>query len=167
MVPDQQLKFCGAHLRHAELPNVLVWHENCHDVGSVYHAQASCHHFVLAGEYACREDVLIARQRRNTRRRLRNIALSFHGWNSAVCVEQDRPATQFATKESARYMSGPTRAAKCMLKPLCQNYSDAPELGWTFPCQEMPNEIKEVTDANKGKVVLRSTSSIPSRSVSI
>ena len=63
-------------------------------------------------------------------------------------VGQDRPETQYATKEAARFMSGPTRAAKCMLKRLCKYYSEAPVLSWSFPYQEMPSEIRAVTDAN-------------------
>ena len=34
---------------------------------------------------------------------------------TALYVGQDRPETQYATKEAARFISGPTRAAKCML----------------------------------------------------
>ena len=44
--------------------------------------------------------------------------------------------------------SCPTRAAKCMLKRLCKYYSEAPVLSWSFPYQEMPSEIRAVTDAN-------------------
>ena len=40
---------------------------------------------------------------------------------TALYVGQD-------TKEAARFMSGPTRAAKCMLKRLCKYYSEAPVL---------------------------------------
>ena len=61
---------------------------------------------------------------------------------------QDRPETQYATKEAARLMSGPTRAAKRMLKRWCKYYSEAPVLRWSFPYQEMPSEIRAVTDAN-------------------
>ena len=35
---------------------------------------------------------------------------------TALYVGQDRPETQHATKEAARFMSGPTRTVKCMLK---------------------------------------------------
>ena len=35
---------------------------------------------------------------------------------TALYVGQDRPETQHATKEAARFMSDTTRAAKCMLK---------------------------------------------------
>ena len=66
---------------------------------------------------------------------------------TALYVGQDRPETQYATKEAARFMSGPTRAAKCMLKRLCKYYSEAPVLSWSFPYQEMPSEIRAVTDA--------------------
>ena len=57
-------------------------------------------------------------------------------------------------------MSGPTRAAKCMLKRLCKYYSEAPVLSWSFPYQEMPSEIRAVTDANRAGELegLRSTS---------
>ena len=59
---------------------------------------------------------------------------------TALYVGQDRPA--------ARFMSGPTRASKCMLKGLCKYYSEAHMLNWSFPYQEeMPSEIKTVTDA--------------------
>ena len=76
---------------------------------------------------------------------------------TALYVGQDRPEKQYAT---ARFMSGPTRAARCMLKRLCKYYSDAPVLSWTFPHQEMPSEIRAVTDANwAGELeALRSTS---------
>ena len=67
---------------------------------------------------------------------------------TALFVGQDRPETQYATKEAARIMSGPTRAAECMLERLCKYYSDAPVLSWSFPYQEMPREIRAVTDAN-------------------
>ena len=39
---------------------------------------------------------------------------------TALYVGQDRPETQYATKEAARFMSGPTRAAKCLLKTFVQ-----------------------------------------------
>ena len=35
---------------------------------------------------------------------------------TALNVGQDRPETQYATEESPRFMSVPTRAVKCMLK---------------------------------------------------
>ena len=44
---------------------------------------------------------------------------------TALFVGQDRPGKQHAT---ARFMSGPTRAARCMLKRLCKYYSDGPVL---------------------------------------
>ena len=47
---------------------------------------------------------------------------------TALYVGQDRPETQYATKEAARFMSDPSRAAKCMLKRLCKYYSEAPVL---------------------------------------
>ena len=58
-------------------------------------------------------------------------------------------------------MSGPTLAAKCVHKRLwCKYYSEAPELSWSFPYQEVPSEIRAVTDANwAGELEgLRSTS---------
>ena len=67
---------------------------------------------------------------------------------TALYVGQDRPETQYATKEATRFMSGPTRAAKCMLKRLCKYHSEAPVLSWSFPYQEMPSDIRAVTDAN-------------------
>ena len=67
---------------------------------------------------------------------------------TALYVGQDRPETQSTTKEAASFMSGPTRAAKCMLKRLCKYHSEAPVLSWSFPYQEMPSEIRAVTDAN-------------------
>ena len=81
-------------------------------------------------------------------------------FGTALYVGQDRPETQYATKEAARFMSDPTRAAKCMLKRLCKYYSEAPVLSWSFPYQEMPSEIMAVTDANwAGELEgLRSTS---------
>ena len=66
---------------------------------------------------------------------------------TALYVGQDRPETQYATKEAARFMSSPTRASKCMLKRLCKYYSEAPVLSWSFPYQETPSEISAVTDA--------------------
>ena len=79
---------------------------------------------------------------------------------TALYVGQDRPETQYATKEAARFMSAPTRTAKCMLKRLCKYYSQAPILSWRFPYQEMPSEIRAVTDANWARELegLRSTS---------
>ena len=79
---------------------------------------------------------------------------------TAMYVEQDRSETQYATKEAARFMSDPTRAAKCMLFRLCKYYSEPPVLSWSFPYQEMPSEIRAVTDANwAGELEgLRSTS---------
>ena len=45
---------------------------------------------------------------------------------TALYVGPDRPETQYATKEAARFVSGPTRPARCMLKRLCKYYSEAP-----------------------------------------
>ena len=67
---------------------------------------------------------------------------------TALNVGQNRPETQHATKEAARFMSDPTRAAECMLKCLCKYYSEAPVLSCSFPYQLMPSEIRAVTDAN-------------------
>ena len=61
-----------------------------------------------------------------------------------------RPETQYATKEAARFMSVPTRAAKCMLKRLCKYYSEAPVLRWSFPYQEMPTAESEYISITKG-----------------
>ena len=47
-------------------------------------------------------------------------------------VGQDRPETQYATEESASFMSDPTRAVKCMLKRLCKHYSEASVHSWSF-----------------------------------
>ena len=67
-------------------------------------------------------------------------------YRSLVCTAlyfgQDRPETQYATREAARFMSGPT------LKRLCKYYSEAPVLRWSLPYHEMPSEITAVTDAN-------------------
>ena len=62
-------------------------------------------------------------------------------------VGQDRPGTQHTTEESARFMSDPTRAVKCMLKRLRKHYSEAPVLSWSFPYQEMQCEARTVTEA--------------------
>ena len=79
---------------------------------------------------------------------------------TALYVGQDGEETQYATKEAARFMSDPTHAAKCMLKRLCKYHSEAPVLSWSFPYQEMPSEIRAVTDANRAGELegLRSTS---------
>ena len=67
---------------------------------------------------------------------------------TTLCVGQDRPETQHATKEAARFMSRP------------KYYSEAPVLSCNFPYQEMPSEIRAVTDANWASELegLRSTS---------
>ena len=79
---------------------------------------------------------------------------------TALYVGQDRPETQHAAKEAARFMSGPTRAVKCMLKRLWTYHSEAPVLSWSFPYQGIPSEIRAVTAANwAGELEgLRSTS---------
>ena len=66
---------------------------------------------------------------------------------TALNVGQDRPETQYATEESARFMSDPTRAVKCMLKHLCKHYSEASVHSWSFQCPEMQCEVKVVTEA--------------------
>ena len=78
----------------------------------------------------------------------------------SLYVGQERPETQYATKEAAIFMSDPTRAAKCMVKRLCKYYSEAPVLSWSFPYQEMPSEIRAATEATwAGELEgLRSTS---------
>ena len=58
---------------------------------------------------------------------------------TALNVGQDRPETQNATEESARFMSAPTRAVKCMLKRLCKHYTVH---SWSFLYQEMQCEVK-------------------------
>ena len=57
---------------------------------------------------------------------------------TALYVGQDRPETQHATKEAGRFMSGPTCAAKCMLKRLCKYYSEALVLSWNFSISRNP-----------------------------
>ena len=61
---------------------------------------------------------------------------------------QDRPETQYTTVESARFMSDPTRAAKCMLKRLRKHHSEASVHSWSFPYQEMQCEVRVVKGAN-------------------
>ena len=70
---------------------------------------------------------------------------------TALYVGQDRPETQHATKESAILMS------QTFVEVLQRG---APVLSWSFPSQEMPSEIRAVTDANwAGELEgLRSTS---------
>ena len=65
---------------------------------------------------------------------------------STMCFGQDRPETQCAKNEAARFMSGPTRGSVC--SNCCAIYNEAPVLSWSFPYQEMPSEIRAVTDAN-------------------
>ena len=60
---------------------------------------------------------------------------------------QDRPETQYTTVESARFMSDPTRAVKCMLKRLREHYSEASVYSWSFPYQGMQCEVRVVTGA--------------------
>ena len=82
-------------------------------------------------------------------------------WHSTVrWTRQTSPETQNETKEAARFMTGSTSAASCMLKRLCKYYSEVPVLCWSFPYQDMPSEIRAVTDAKwAGELEgLRSTS---------
>ena len=60
---------------------------------------------------------------------------------------QDRPETQYTVEESARFMSDPTRAVKCMLKRLRKHYSEASVHSWSFPKQEMKCEVRVVKGA--------------------
>ena len=68
-------------------------------------------------------------------------------FGTALNVGQNRPETQYATEESARFMSDPTRAVKCRLKRLCKHYSEASVLSWSFPYQEMQCEVRVVKGA--------------------
>ena len=72
---------------------------------------------------------------------------------TALYVGQDRPETQYATNEAARFMSGPTPASKCMRSNVCASKLE-------FSYQEMPSENRTVTDANRARELegLRSTS---------
>ena len=67
--------------------------------------------------------------------------------DTALNDGQDRPETQYTTEESARCMSDPTRAVKCILKRLRKHYSVAPVLSWSFPYQEMQCEVRVVKGA--------------------
>ena len=60
---------------------------------------------------------------------------------------QDRPETHYTVEESARFMSDPTRAVKCMLKRLRKHYSEASVHSWSFPYQEMKCEVRVVKGA--------------------
>ena len=64
---------------------------------------------------------------------------------TALNVGQNRPEIQNTTDESARFMSDPTRALKCMLKRLCEHHSEASVHSWSFPYQEMQCEVRVVT----------------------
>ena len=66
---------------------------------------------------------------------------------TALIDGQDRPETQYTTEESARFMSDPTRAVKCMLKRLCKHYSEASMHSWSFPYQEMKCGVRVVKRA--------------------
>ena len=59
---------------------------------------------------------------------------------TALNVGQDRPETQYATKEAARFMSDPTRAVKCMLKRLCKHYREASVHSWS--CSISRNAVR-------------------------
>ena len=54
---------------------------------------------------------------------------------------------QYTAIESARFMSDPTRAVKCMLKRLRKHYSKASAHSWSFPYQEMQCEVRVVKGA--------------------
>ena len=69
---------------------------------------------------------------------------------TALNIGQYRPEIQYTTEESARFMSDPTRAVKCMLKRLCKYYSEAPVHSWSFPYQEMQREVTVVKGAYWG-----------------
>ena len=62
---------------------------------------------------------------------------------TALNDRHDRPETQCTTEESARFMSDPTRAVKCMPKRLRKHYSEAPVHSWSFPRQETQCELAE------------------------
>ena len=66
---------------------------------------------------------------------------------TALNEGQDRPETQYTTEESARFMSDPTRAVKCMLKRLCEHYSEASVHSWSFPYQEIQCVVRVVKGA--------------------
>ena len=68
-------------------------------------------------------------------------------FGTALNDGQDRPETQYTTEESARFMSDPTRAVKCMLKRLRKHCSEASVHSWSFPYQEMQCEVKVVKGA--------------------
>ena len=61
---------------------------------------------------------------------------------TALYVGQDRPETQYATKRKQRDSCLIPR----VLRDVCS--SEANVLSWSFPYQEMPSEIRAVTDAN-------------------
>ena len=67
---------------------------------------------------------------------------------TALNVGQKRPETQYTTEASARFMSDPTRAVKCMLKRLRTHYSGASVHSWSFPYQEMQCEVRVVKGAH-------------------
>ena len=67
--------------------------------------------------------------------------------DTALNVGQNRPETQYTTEESARFMSDPTRAVKCMLKRLRKHDSEASVHTWSFPYQEMQREVRVVIEA--------------------
>ena len=66
---------------------------------------------------------------------------------TALNVGQNRQEIQYTTEESARFMSDPTRAVKCMLKRLRKHYSKASVHSWSFPYQEMQCEVRAVKGA--------------------
>ena len=72
-------------------------------------------------------------------------------FRTALNVGQDRPETQYITEESARFMSDPTRAVKCMLKRLRKHCSVASVHSWSFPYQETQCEVRVVTGGILGR----------------
>ena len=66
---------------------------------------------------------------------------------TALNVRQNRPETQYTTEKSARFMSDPTSAVKCMLKRLRKHYREASVHSWSFPFQEMQCEARVVKGA--------------------
>ena len=66
---------------------------------------------------------------------------------TALNYGQDRPETQYTMEESARFMSDPTRAVKCMLKRLRKHHSEASVHSWSSPYQEMQCEVRVVKKA--------------------
>ena len=74
-------------------------------------------------------------QRRRCRHigRSRDTTIQVHGWHGVVRGTRERAIQRVQQDASSN---------------LCKYCSDAPVLSWTFPYQEMPNEIRAVTNAN-------------------